>query len=197
MGQCDYRPHDRGAPKGDNLLMAVTRDRSDPTWHTLQPVIPTPEHASFEQRLTNWFFEGDLAWAGFRTDGLEFLARRYQASLEATAIHAADHWPRPAMCLVAKKPLTVAARRSKTADALLTVTYTRRQGAWPDAPTAHAVLQSGALHQALSERSIEGTLILDHPSGEQPGRAQISAKAYPYGIGAEKRNRVIAMLTPA
>lgn len=56
-------------------------------------------------------FQPDLATAGLTADGIEWLADRYIASLEATALRAVDLWPRPALLLV----LAEARSREKSA----------------------------------------------------------------------------------
>ena len=162
-----------------------------------QPKEQLSNHAAAELLFPGLFFEGDLAWAGLTTKGLELLARRYQASLEATAIHAVDHWSSPAICVVAKQPpLTTATLGSNDRPALV-VSYVHRQGVWPEAVNAYAILRSGVLEQTLAaDTHINGTLTLNNDNHEQATRLRLSAKAYPFRTGGRRQNRVIALLTP-
>jgi hypothetical protein len=146
-------------------------------------------HAAAELLFPRLFFEGDLTWAGMTTKGLELLAHRYQASLEATAIHAVDNWGGPAMCVVAKQPpLTSTTIRTGERPALV-VSYVHRQGAWPEAVNGYAILRSGVLEQTLADTRIDGTLTLNNGNQEQAARLRLSAKAYHRRAKAEPRHR--------
>jgi Zn-dependent peptidase ImmA (M78 family) len=162
-----------------------------------QPKEQLSNHAAAELLFPRLFFEGDLHWAGLTTEGLEFLARRYQASLEATAIHAVGHWSGAAMLVVAKEhPQTAATLQTGNRPALV-VSYSKRHGVWPTAASAYAVLRSGVLEQTLEDGRYEGKLSLNNHNQEQATRVRASAKAYPYRAGGQRQNRVIALLTPA
>jgi hypothetical protein len=154
-------------------------------------------HAAAELMFPRMFFEGDLAWAGLTTRGLEFLAHRYSASLEAAAIHAVEHWSRSAMCIVAKQPPLTSTTIQTGERPALVVSYSHRQGAWPNTVHAFAVQRSGILEQTLAEGRLEGTLTLENHSEESVARLRVSSKSYPYRTGGRRQNRVIALLTPA
>jgi len=142
------------------------------------------------------FFEGDLAWAGLTTSGLEFLARRYQASLEATAIQAVDSTTTGAMCVVEKSPRLPHRYRAGASNLLDGYTHTNHR--WPNDAAVQVVLDSDALERARTAPApVQETTYVRAIDGTQWQEISVYAKSYPYTANGRRHDRVIALASCA
>lgn len=136
------------------------------------------------------YFEPDLKAAGLRTDGIEGLADRYVASLEATALRAVDMWPRPALLLVlaeSQKPREL----GTDAEPKLRLQYGHASGEWPYLLRHKSVDADSPFARAHAGEAIEGLFELGALSSSPAGPVRISARAY----GANRR--VLALVEAA
>jgi hypothetical protein len=135
-------------------------------------------------------FQPDLATAGLTADGIEWLADRYIASLEATALRAVDLWPRPALLLVlaeSQKPREV----GTAAEPKLRLQYGHASGEWPYLLRYKSVDADSPFARAHAGEVIDGLFELG-PLGSSPvGPVRVSARAY----GADRR--VLALVEAA
>jgi hypothetical protein len=135
-------------------------------------------------------FEADLRTAGLATEGIEWLANRYVASLEATALRAVDLWPRPALLLVlaeSQKPAEAGTR----AHPKLRLQYAHARGEWPYLRRHKSVDVNSPFAKAHAGEVIEGLFELGPLSSSALGPVRISARAY----GANRR--VLALVERA
>jgi hypothetical protein len=145
--------------------------------------------------LFPWFyFEGDLGFFGPTLRGVETLARRYHASLEATAIHSVGRWKAPAMLLVAREGAVKWSRGVR--DDGLELVYASGH-AWPLLDLqGRSLVRSAPLRRALQERYVEDRVNwVTHGGGEMT--LAVEAGRYPLTIAGERRNRVLAIFRPA
>lgn len=135
-------------------------------------------------------FEADLGTAGLTTSGIEWLADRYVASLEATALRAVDLWPRPALLLVlaeSQKPTEA----GTAAEPKLRLQYGHASGEWPYLLRHKSVEASSPFARAHAGEAIDGVFELGPLSSSAVGAVRISARAY----GAN--GRVLALVEQA
>jgi hypothetical protein len=125
-------------------------------------------------------FAADLAGAGLSFIGIEDLAERYEASLEATAIRAVDLTPEPAMLLVASASM---ADEAGEPNETLRVSYAHRSGPWPAVPANTAVTDDSPLLRAYVGELVDEPSNLSEilPGIDRP--IHIIARAY----GRERR----------
>ena len=135
-------------------------------------------------------FEADLRGVGLATEGIEWLADRYVASLEATALRAVDLWPRPALLLVlaeSQKPTEV----GTDAEPRLRLQYGHASGEWPYLLRHKSVGADSPFARAHAGEVIDGLFELGPLSSSALGPVRISARAY----GAHRR--VLALVERA
>jgi hypothetical protein len=135
-------------------------------------------------------FAPDLVLAGLTTEGVEWLADRYVASLEATALRAVDLWPQPALLLVLterQKPIEI----GTAAEPKLRLQYGHHSGAWPYLLRHKSVDADSPFARAHAGEAIDEVCELGSLSNSAIGPVRVSARAY----GAQRR--VLALVERA
>ncbi len=176
--------------------------------HTLDPVFTPTRHyrcnpataktrlealsdvVASELLLPARHFAPDLGTAGLTTEGVEWLADRYVASLEATALRAVDLWPQPALLLVLterQKPTEI----GTAAEPKLRLQYGHHSGAWPYLLRHKSVDADSPFARAHAGEAIDEVCELGSLSTSAVGPVRVSARAY----GAERR--VLALIERA
>jgi len=148
--------------------------------------------AASELLLPRRFFIRDLAQAPSGLDGIEALARSYEASIEATALRAVDLGAEAAMLLVFK----VAHKSSEMGhedecEPKLRLSWSHRRGSWPYMRQHKSVSDGSPMQRALEGELVDESATLGDLAGGEHGPVRISARRYGSG------GRVLALLTPA
>jgi hypothetical protein len=135
--------------------------------------------AAAELLLPRRFFARDLIDAGAGWDGLEQLARHYDASLTATALRAVQVAPRPTLLVVLEPGVRKQERGRFDATPKLRVTSSASNGSFPFVPHNKSAAGSGALERAFNGEVVEDTTTLDE-LGIASNRLHVSARLFPY-----------------
>jgi hypothetical protein len=147
--------------------------------------------AASQLLLPRRYFERDLAGAAFGLDGVEELAERYQASVEATALRTVDLWPEPAMLLVFRVAHKPSERgREQECEPKLRLAYAHKDHTWPFMRRGKSVEPESPFSRAYGGEFVDEVVELGPLTGRDVGPLEISARRYGYG-------RVLALVRRA
>lgn len=132
------------------------------------------------------YFEGDLGFHGLSLSGIEFLARRYQASLEASAVHAVERFSRPALLGVIRGDMP------GDPPGTLRTLYTRGTNSWPLHWQGRSLTDVPSVRQALSQKRGTGVVPWVDDRGVET-LLRVEAGCYPLTLGGQRRQRVLAL----
>lgn len=137
------------------------------------------------------FFVPDLREVGFGVEGLETLASRYEAGIEATAIRAVDILPEPALVMVFKMRHKPSERgRESELEPKLRLDWTHSNGDWPYFLKHKSVDEAGVFARAFEGEVIDEYTHLDSlASGDWNEEQHVSARRF--------GNEVIALVRHA
>jgi Zn-dependent peptidase ImmA (M78 family) len=146
--------------------------------------------AASELLLPRQSFRRDLAATGFGNEAAGFLAERYEASMEATAVRSVDLWPDAALLLVLKRAHKPAdAGQESEVEPKLRLTWGYGKGSWPYSRKHKSAADDSPFARAHAGELIDEVGILGDLVAGEVGPVRISARRY----GAD--GRVLAMIT--
>jgi IrrE N-terminal-like domain len=135
--------------------------------------------AASELLLPRRFFVSDLGDAGPGLDGIESLARLYEASIEATALRAVDLDADSAMLLVLRVAHKPSERgREDECEPKLRLSWAHGQGEWPFMRKDKSVDDGSPLMRAYEGEVVDEMGELGDLAGTDCGRVMISARRY-------------------
>lgn len=148
--------------------------------------------AASELLLPRRFFAADLLDAQPGLQGVEELASRYQASLEATALRAVDLDADPAMLVVFRVSHKPSERgREDECEAKLRLSWSHPKGQWPYMPKDKSAGEGSPFMRAHEGELVDEVGTLDDLARCDCGPVMISARRY--GVDG----RVLALVRPA
>jgi hypothetical protein len=148
--------------------------------------------AASELLLPRRFFASDLRDAAPGLDGVETLARLYEASIEATALRAVDLDAGPAMLLVLRVTHKPSERgREDECEPKLRLSWAHGQGEWPYMPKHKSVDDGSLLMRAHDGELVDEVGAIGDLAGSDCGRVMVSARRY------GNDGRVLALVRPA
>jgi Zn-dependent peptidase ImmA (M78 family) len=135
--------------------------------------------AASELLLPFRFFVQDLRDTGFGFDGVEQLARSYEASIEATALRVADLWPEPTLLLAFRqrhKPCEQG--RESECEPKLRLDYAHASGDWPFMRRHKSVSPESPFARALDGEIVSERSYLGEIAAFDLGAVHIDARRY-------------------
>jgi hypothetical protein len=150
--------------------------------------------AASQLLLPQPYFGTDLRGQPFGWDGLQLLAERYEASLEAVARRAVAVSDRPTLFLALKPAASHTDPKPR-----LRVASQARSGDWPFIPTNKSVPAEHPLQDALAGELVDGPAdLLGLTATGRPAPVQLSARLFPLRgpEGDQIIMRVLAIASP-
>ncbi len=140
-------------------------------------------------------FRADLAGNAPTMHLVEYLADRYDGSLEATARRVVSLHAEPTLLIAlapARKP------SEPYAEPALRVQWVQAAGRWPFVPKHKSVRDDSPFGRALEGEPVDEITSLDTLINPATERVRVSARLYPYTDDqGEQHMRVLALITPA
>jgi uncharacterized protein DUF955 len=136
-----------------------------------------------ELLLPEEHFAPDVTAGGFGIGAVVKLARRYQASIQATAYRFSAYWPEPILVVLLEPGLRKAEMDDPSAqERLRVVSAWSPSGHWPFIRPNKSADDDSPLVQAFTADAepVEGRASLVELAGDSPDKLQLSAQAFTY-----------------
>jgi hypothetical protein len=135
--------------------------------------------AAAELLLPRRFFDEDHRSVPAGLQGVELLARRYEASLQATAIRTLTFAERPTLLLVFKEAHKLAERgREHQCAPKLRLQWSMRHGRWPYPMPHKSVARDSAIARAWLYEQVDEMACIDEVLAQPVGPVRLSARRY-------------------
>jgi hypothetical protein len=140
-------------------------------------------------------FEPATLGSGFAIGDVTCLAHEYEASLEATSYRFARFWPEPTLVVILQPGLRKDELDDPEAVERLRVVsrWAEPRQAWPFVPTNKSAREGGYLDGMATGDVIAEKVGLEEFGLEMSGSTELVAGAFAYGLGAGKKERVVAI----
>jgi hypothetical protein len=148
-----------------------------------------------EMLMPRAFVESDLAEAEFGIDTTEAIARRYEASIHASAYRMSEVWPESTLVVTLEPGLRKEEIGDEDAEPRLRVVHSVTSGRWPHVPRNKSAADDSPLVEAFEATEVvqAKTDLSDLVRGGA-GAVEVSAKGFNYrAADGRMRRRVLAI----